>query len=72
MLERGHEEHLVEAAVREGQQPRVGDDPLDTVDVPLREVDADEVDASPEKRAEVRRFRICVADLEDATGRDEP
>ena len=72
VLERRDEQRLVEGVVRERQRADVSRRALHPVDVPLREVDADELDTGAEQRGEVRRLRERVADLEHPAGRDEP
>ena len=72
VLERRDEQRLVEGVVREGQRADVRRHALHPVDVPLGEVDADELDARAQQRGEVRHLGECVADFEHPAGRDEP
>ena len=53
------------------QRADVGDDPLDPVDLPLGEVDADELDTGPQEPGEIRCLGERVADLEHPSRRDE-
>ena len=71
VLERGDEQDLIEGTIVEREPANVGFGRLEA-DIARRKIDANELHARADERAEICRLGEGVADLEHATARSEP